>query len=367
MLMVFFSVSCDFSSLSEPVRTNEDDAYGPNADPRIIDVKFLKKLSSSSPALFEISAIAASQVRIEAVADTNSPLTSSYIPTATRYPVELPIGKHLIAAQTRAANGHTSAPFYGSFSIKIGGLHVTEEFDLGQSGEKILMTWIPADTFLMGTTTQHPDARSDAMPKRRVIISKPFWMGVFEVTQTQWTAVTGTEPFKYPGTTSRPAENISWKQIQDDFLSVINNEYDTPVWRLPTEAEWEFACRSGEDENQFWWGDGLETLFLFACHSGDYTGFIQPVGSFNVSPWGLYDIYGNISEFCSDWYDSTYYADRPDPDIDPQGPATGEFKVHRGGNFVSDETEISASMREFYYWKYADRTIGFRLVRTVDE
>jgi len=199
----------------------------------------------------------------------------------------------------------------------------------------IQFVWIPAGTFMMGRYAGEQDSNSDEDPQHQVTLTQGFWMGKYEVTQAQWQAVMGSNPSYFTGDMSRPVESISWDDITqpNGFLDKLNQANPGLTFRLPTEAEWEYACRAGTT-TRFYWGDDpsysqIGTYAWYYDNSGDTT---HPVGQKTPNAWGLYDMSGNVWEWCQDWYGS-YAAGAVS---DPQGPSTGTFRVLRGGcwNYV---------------------------------
>ena len=178
---------------------------------------------------------------------------------------------------------------------------------------------VPPGSFMMGSD----HGLSDEKPPHQVTISKPFLIGRYEVTQGEWKTVMGREPVNFKGT-SFPVQFITWTDIQG-FLARLNQRGDSYVYRLPTEAEWEYACRAGTNGN---YADELEWLSWYANNSNQK---VHPVGHLHPNAWGIYDMHGNVSEYCQDWYDANYYAQSPS--VDPTGPANGTQKVLRGGSF----------------------------------
>ncbi|HEV8578205.1 MAG TPA: SUMF1/EgtB/PvdO family nonheme iron enzyme [Thermoanaerobaculia bacterium] len=186
---------------------------------------------------------------------------------------------------------------------------------------------IPPGTFLMGSD----DGPADQRPAHRVTITKPFCMGRYEVTQEQWKKVMGKLPRLKVMGPDLPAGNISWNDAQD-FVDALNRRDPTAHYSLPTEAQWEYAARAGT-EGRFSFGSDPDVLSDYAnCRSparSDGYEDLAPVGSFRKNPWGLYDMYGNASEWVADWL-GPYPAS---PMSDPVGPATGTERVRRGGSF----------------------------------
>jgi formylglycine-generating enzyme required for sulfatase activity len=162
----------------------------------------------------------------------------------------------------------------------------------------------------------------------QVIISKGFLMGQYEVTSAQWKAVMGKEPSNYKGD-NFPAQFISWNDAQE-FIRRLNQTNDGYTYRLPTEAEWEYACRAGTTGDMAYYEMVLDK--------------IHTVGYRSPNDWGLYDMHGNVSEWCQDWYDKNYYSQSPG--TDPQGPASGQQRVMRGGSWYDDRSTTLSSSRE---------------------
>ncbi|MBD3166356.1 SUMF1/EgtB/PvdO family nonheme iron enzyme [bacterium] len=234
-----------------------------------------------------------------------------------------------------------------------------QEFSLGNTGETISMVWIPPGSFMMGAQDDEIDADSDEYPRHEVVLTEGFWMGKYEVTQAQWEAVAGYENFYWPGNPDRPAESVSWNDINDDFVRVIN--FAPPngnPWRLPTEAEWEYACRAGVDDEWFWWGSSYDNLGEYAWYDDNSIGHTHDVGQKTPNPWGLYDMHGNVREWCQDRYDSGYY--ETSPREDPQGPATGWPRVLRGASWWAPDRWCRSAKRGMI--DSGDNRHGFRVV-----
>jgi formylglycine-generating enzyme required for sulfatase activity len=180
-----------------------------------------------------------------------------------------------------------------------------------------------------------------------------------EVTQEQWQAVTGNNPsnFNSCGDTC-PVENVSWIDIQQ-FLTTLNAQDPGKNYRLPTEAEWEYAARAGTTGD--YGGTGiLEDMGWYGGNSGSTT---HPAALKQPNAWGLFDMHGNVWEWVQDWYESGYYA--VSPTDDPPGPATGGTKVSRGGNWRHPETHARSAMRNGAdILQHRGSGVGFRLARS---
>jgi formylglycine-generating enzyme required for sulfatase activity len=233
---------------------------------------------------------------------------------------------------------------------------------------------IPAGRFLMGSPNSDRDARDFEKPQHKVTISRPFWLGRYEVTQAEWEAVLGGNPYvrdrsnpyyNLPGMAERitrpnhPA-TVLWNDAQA-FISALNEREGGARYRLPTEAEWEYAARAGTP-TRYSFGDNDRDLERYAWYGGDFqTGGHHPVGAKQPNPWGLHDVHGNVWEWVQDWYDPDYYARTPA--IDPQGPEAGRERVVRGGSWHATATSWRTAFRRDYDPDYRGISIGFRLLR----
>jgi formylglycine-generating enzyme required for sulfatase activity len=196
--------------------------------------------------------------------------------------------------------------------------------DLG-GGVTLELVRIPAGTFQMGDLSG--TGWSNEQPVHDVTISQPFYLGKYEVTQAQWEAVMGPTSFYFTGD-DRPAEFISWDDSQSFCQQV--SALTARAARMPTEAEWEYACRAGT-ATDYSFGDDSSELGLYAWYSGNSTNQTHDVGGKLPNAWGLYDMHGNVWEMCQDWLDSY---DSP-AIVDPTGPASGTQRVIRGGSYGS--------------------------------
>jgi formylglycine-generating enzyme required for sulfatase activity len=231
-------------------------------------------------------------------------------------------------------------------------------FDLG--GVKLEMVFIPAGEFIMGS----PDSDSAAFPwekpQHRVRITKPFFMGKYLVTQEQWKSVMGNNPSQFKGL-KNPVETVSWDDCQE-FLVKLNGKFGTgrEEFQLPTEAQWEYACRAGSTTRYYF---GNETLGLseYAWYRGNSGWKTQPVGENKPNAWGLYDTHGNVWEWCSDWYDDRYNAGSPTDD--PPGPSRGSDRVSRGGGWSDAALDCRSAFRYGHQPDHRGGNLGFRVAR----
>lgn len=232
---------------------------------------------------------------------------------------------------------------------------------------------IPAGHFIMGSPDNDNEARDFEKPQHEVHITNSFYIGKFEVTQEQWETVMGANPYirersnpyyNLPGMAERitrphhPA-TVSWNDAQE-FIEKLNEIEGKQSYRLPTEAEWEYAARAGtttkysfgdiesELDNYAWYGEGFEN------------GGTHPVGQKQPNPWGLYDIHGNAWEWVQDWFNANYYSQSPT--TDPKGPDSGIERVVRGGSWHITANSWRSAFRRDYKPDYRGISIGFRVV-----
>ena len=193
-------------------------------------------------------------------------------------------------------------------------------------------------------------AADDEKPQRKVTISRPFYLGVYEVTQYEYRQVMNDNPSKFKDSELLPVEQVSWLdavkfcnklsererrkpyyKIEDDAVTILGGN----GYRLPTEAEWEYACRpqSPETATKYPFGDDDDDLSSYAWFDKNSDGKTHPVGQKKPNRWGLYDMQGNVWEWCQDWYSDKYYTFAPESD--PPGPASASLRVFRGGGWAA--------------------------------
>jgi formylglycine-generating enzyme required for sulfatase activity len=207
---------------------------------------------------------------------------------------------------------------------------------------------IPAGKFVMGSLGKGHEVK----------ITKSFYMGKYEVTQEQWITVMKNNPSTKSKSASLPVTDVSWTDCQE-FIYKLNDK-TKGGYRLPTEAEWEYACRAGTTTA---YSFGNEITPQDANYGDVAVGRIKAVGSYKPNAFGLYDMHGNVWEWCQDWFGAGYYANSPLED--PQGPATGEGRVFRGGS-IGDSASFAFSSNRNYNPPNIQRSylLGFRLART---
>ena len=226
--------------------------------------------------------------------------------------------------------------------------------DLG-NGVTLELVAIRPGMFVMGSPDDERGRDTDEGPRHRVNITQPFYMGKNEVTQAQYEAVMGENPSAAKGA-DLPVETVSW-QLAREFCRKLNEMVAREV-RLPTEAEWEYACRAGT-RTMYSFGDDLDAIGEHAWYDGNSEGTPHPVGQKPANPWGLHDMHGNVREWCQDAYDAAYYA--RSPRSDPPGPATGSTGVIRGGSWRHSRITARCAGRYGGVQGAVDYS-GFRLV-----
>ncbi len=227
------------------------------------------------------------------------------------------------------------------------------------------LVWIPAGTFLMGSPPGELDRVDDEGPQTRVTIARGFWMGKYEVTQAEYLAIMGENPSIWRKSTNNPVDNVSW----DDAVLYCTRRTEeeraagripaTASYRLPTEAEWEYACRA-QMTTRYSFGDDVTYTQIqeYAWFNLSGVSGSQPVGLKKPNAWGLHDMHGNVWEYCSDWY-GTYPGGFS---VDMRGPSVGEFKVIRGGTVGRHAMLSRSASREGRRLNFAASNLGFRVV-----
>jgi formylglycine-generating enzyme required for sulfatase activity len=215
---------------------------------------------------------------------------------------------------------------------------------------------IPAGSFTMGADKNSEEADNDETPQHRVTLSKSFYLGKYEVTQAQWEVVMGDNPSKFKGR-SNPVEMVSWNDVQL-FIERLNAKEGTKKYRLPTEAEWEYAARAGT--TSVWsFGNDAASMGQYAWFKDNSGGKTHPVGQKQPNPWGLYDMHGNVWEWVQDWHSGKYYAQSPASD--PKGPSSGGYPVQRGGGWSNAAMYLRSADRSSSSPGNRDDGDGFRL------
>lgn len=235
------------------------------------------------------------------------------------------------------------------------------------------MVWIPPGTFMMGSPDSEPGAYGEEWPRTQVTLTRGFWLGRHEVTQREYLELMGANPSRFTGDLDRPVEQVSWLNATAYTQQLTLREQAAgrlpEGWRyqLPSEAQWEYACRAGTT-TRFSFGDALGcTVFCGSCAEvdphvvwcGSNDGQTAPVGSRLPNPWGLYDMHGNVGEWCADWFEYGYAGGSV---TDPKGAAeaTG-FRVIRGNGWTTDVQNLRSASRGRNFPTKTHWTLGFRL------
>ena len=222
-------------------------------------------------------------------------------------------------------------------------------------GVTFKMVKVRGGTFLMGALPEQTGAADDERPAHSVTLSD-YYIGETEVTQELWMAVMGTNPSYFTGNTQRPVEQVSWDDCQT-FISKLN-ALTGENFRLPTEAQWEFAARGGYKSRGYLYsgGNSLGEVAWYGENSGNKT---HAVKTKSPNELGLYDMSGNVYEWCQDWYRNYSSA----PVTNPTGPASGDYRVYRGGGWVNIAMGCRAARRNYVTPSYRNYHLGVRLAR----
>ncbi len=253
------------------------------------------------------------------------------------------------------------------FPISVSGFEKTYTNSLGMTFARI-----PSGSFIMGSPPQEP-FRGDSEIQHHVTISKPFYMQATEVTMKQWHAIMGRRMLvAQKGMEDMPVTRVSWFDCMK-FIRRLNRMGEG-TYRLPTEAEWEYAARAGTS-TAFSWGDAIDCdkamygnsrqkddeCQLYIKSRGLEIDQPAPVKSYSPNPWGLYDMHGNVWEWCSDWYGKY----RKTAATDPAGPESGHMRIRRGGSWFKYGYSCRSANRSTGHPATRYQTTGFRLVREI--
>ena len=255
----------------------------------------------------------------------------------------------LLSLQGSAANAAEQESLADAISLDLG------------NGAKLDLVLIRPGSFTMGDA----NGGNDEKPAHKVTIKKPFYMGKYEVTQKQWQAVMGGNPSRFKGP-QNPVENVSWDDCQT-FLQKLNEKLPASgaKFSLPTEAQWEYACRAG-GTGKFCYGDAEGSLGEYAWFAGNSGSKTHPVGEKKPNAWGLYDMHGNVWEWCQDYFHSGYYAKSPaDDPVGPSRPSSG--CVLRGGSREQPARHCSSASRTSTSEGSLMDRLGFRVSRVSEK
>ncbi len=266
-----------------------------------------------------------------------------------------------------------AAKDYQELAARHYGVPLEKSADLG-NGVKMEFVLIPAGEFHMGSPSAEGRRRSDEGPAHHVKISKPFYLGKFEVTQLQYKAIFGdtawsAKNYAFKGD-NLPVENVKWYEA-DRFFKEMSHQTGLKV-RFPTEAEWEYACRAGT-VTPFYTGQTISSDDANYDASRTYGTGVKGLemkktvdaGSYPPNGFGLYDMHGNVWEWCSDWYRKHYY--RESVVDDPKGPASGKKRVTRGGSWKSWPKNCRSADRNKCAPSKSTSNTGFRVVLELEQ
>jgi formylglycine-generating enzyme required for sulfatase activity len=217
--------------------------------------------------------------------------------------------------------------------------------------------YVKAGSFQMGNS----EGGSDQKPIHKVEITKDFYIGKYEVTQIQWLTILGGNPSRFNGSTL-PVETVSWNDVQA-FIQKMNQKEGKELYRLPTEAEWEYAARGGKQGKGYRYAgsNDINEVAWYGTNSGNKT---HEVGTKDSNELGIYDMSGNVREWCQDLYSGSYYSQSSGKD--PKGPRSGQAHVIRGGSWFSSRSYVGVADRYDYGPTYSSGNLGFRLLRALD-
>ena len=226
-----------------------------------------------------------------------------------------------------------------------------------KDGICIEMVKVEGGTFMMGATSEMKNPNSNEKPVHQVTLTNDYYMGKYEVTQALWQAVMGSNPSEYKGD-NLPVETVSWNDCQK-FISKLNS-LTGRMFRLPTEAEWEYAARGGKESRgyQYSGSSNISDVAWYDENSGSKT---HPVGTKQANELGIYDMTGNVLEWCQDWYGSYYSSSQ----TNPTGSDSGSARVSRGGGWNCNASYCRLSVRFYYTPDFRLDILGLRLALSV--
>ena len=220
---------------------------------------------------------------------------------------------------------------------------------------------LSAGTFVMGGDSVAEQADENETPQHKVTFEKPFAIGKFPVTQAQWQTFMVDNPSQFIGK-DRPVETVSHEDACE-FIARLNQKENTTAYGLPTEAQWEYAARAGS-QSTYCFGPDRSKLAEFAWYKKNSDQETHPVGRLSPNDLGLFDMHGNVHEWCNDWFDRNYYAQTPAKD--PAGPDQGLAKVLRGGDWGSEDWYCRCAIRSLSSPDRRSPRVGFRVVMAID-
>jgi formylglycine-generating enzyme required for sulfatase activity len=301
-------------------------------------------------------------------APTSAPSASAPAEVATSAPGSQPAS----APASRATKVYTAWPFDIVQAVRrqidtAKEYGIPKDLTLKLDGNVVLKAvLIPPGRFMMGSPAKEAGRTDREGPLHAVTLRSPFYMGIYAVTQEQYEKVMGKNPSHFKGLTN-PVDSVSWDDAVE-FCSRLSRQTGKTI-QLPTEAQWEYACRAGTS-TPFATGEGI------GMNQANFNGWLAyggngkmkgrettaPVGSFAPNAFGLYDMHGNVWQWCMDWYDKDTYASSPA--ADPSGPGNGQFRVVRGGAVDANPEECRSAHRGWFPPDLRSIYYGFRVVCT---
>lgn len=234
------------------------------------------------------------------------------------------------------------------------------------NGLRLKVVWIPSGSFTMGSPESEKD-RDDDENQVRVTLTKGFWLGKYEVTQSEWTRLMGTQPWSGETNVKEgatyPAQYVSWDDAVEFCLKLTEQERRAGrlpqgwEYTLPTEAQWEYACRAGTSTAYSFGASDASYSTISDYAWWGYEKFAHQVGQKRANPWKLHDMHGNVVEWCCDWY-----VDKLPGGTDPRGPSSGSERAGRGGGWGSAPQFVRVANRSKVTPDYRSDRVGFRVL-----
>ena len=269
----------------------------------------------------------------------------------TPYNGNLTYGSHKLRVESNGKKAEKQVQVLQGGAVNFS-IAITSDYTETVSGLNIEMVFVEGGTFQMGSN----DGESDEKPVHPVTLSD-FLIGKYEITQKQWRDVKGNDPSNFKNCDNCPVEKVSWDDVKDFIIKL--NKKTGKIYRMPTEAEWEYAAKGGNKSNEYTYS-GSNTIGYVAWYSDNSGSKTHPVGQKQPNEIGLFDMTGNVWEWCSDWYGEDYY--QSSPSSNPKGALSGSFRVYRGGVWSTGAQNCRTSYRSRNYPDSRYNYLGFRLV-----
>ncbi len=314
---------------------------------------FEQEKIAAGPHVIEVRRDGYDTIREEVIVAADQQTRKTY-----RLTVNLPTTPRPVPSRIPASPNAPAGAVSGPVLIELGALSRSETVGIVTRDAALGMEFvkIPPGEFMMGCSGGDNECNDDEKPAHRVRITKGFEIGIYEVTQAQWEAVMRSNPSSFKGA-DRPVEQVSWNDVQQ-FLQKVNARQDGYRYRLPTEAEWEYAARASTPGAYGAYTDSLEQIGWYRQNSGNETHIVRQKRS---NEWGIYDTNGNVAEWVQDRYDRNYY--RSSLAADPVGPSNGQHRVLRGGSWADNAWRVRVSFRSGDDSDLRRNDLGFRCVR----